>query len=266
MNARASVRWTDMGMLNFGNNRLSLSLLKASQEVYLSNMTWRHFDLRTGFRNDIIHVRNVKSSQIIGDYDFGQLSNDFVSAFADVRGDTFDDGYFPRKGFTAGTSYSWVFGGFPNKFNNFHTVQVDAKVVLPIGDVFAFLPSFNFRFLLGDNIPVAYFNAMGGSLPGRYVDQQIPFVGITNLYATKNILTVYRTDFRFRLAKNHYLTGIVNYARDCDLFREYLDEMGAFGVATEYSYDTIVGPLSFNVHWSTLSNKLGFYLSAGYNF
>lgn len=266
MNARASVRWTDMGMLNFGNNRLSLSLLKASQEVYLSNMTWRHFDLRTGFRNDIIHVRNVKSSQIIGDYDFGQLSNDFVSAFADVRGDTFDDGYFPRKGFTAGTSYSWVFGGFPNKFNNFHTVQVDAKVVLPIGDVFAFLPSFNFRFLLGDNIPVAYFNAMGGSLPGRYVDQQIPFVGITNLYATKNILTVYRTDFRFRLAKNHYLTGIVNYARDCDLFREYLDEMGAFGVAAEYSYDTIFGPLSFNVHWSTLSNKLGFYLSAGYNF
>ena len=266
MNARASVRWTDMGMLNFGNNRLSLSLLKASQEVYLSNMTWRHFDLRTGFRNDIIHVRNVKSSQIIGDYDFGQLSNDFVSAFADVRGDTFDDGYFPRKGFTAGASYSWVFGGFPNKFNNFHTVQVDAKVVLPIGDVFAFLPSFNFRFLLGDNIPVAYFNAMGGSLPGRYVDQQIPFVGITNLYATKNILTVYRTDFRFRLAKNHYLTGIVNYARDCDLFREYLDEMGAFGVATEYSYDTIFGPLSFNVHWSTLSNKLGFYLSAGYNF
>ena len=107
---------------------------------------------------------------------------------------------------------------------------------------------------------------MGGSLPGRYVDQQIPFVGITNLYATKNILTVYRTDFRFRLAKNHYLTGIVNYARDCDLFREYLDEMGAFGVAAEYSYDTIFGPLSFNVHWSTLSNKLGFYLSAGYNF
>ena len=266
LNAKASIRWTDMNMLNFGNNRLSLSLLKASQEVYLSNMTWRHFDLRTGLRNDIINVRNIKSSQIIGDYDFGQLSNDFISAFADVRGDTFDDGYFPRRGFTAGAAYSWVFGGFPNKFNNFHTVQVDAKVVLPIGDVFAFLPSFNFRFLLGDDIPVAYFNAMGGSLPGRYVDQQIPFVGITNLYATKNILTIYRTDFRFRLARNHYLTGIVNYARDCDQFREYLDDMGYFGVAAEYSYDTIFGPLSFNVHWSTLSNKLGFYLSAGYNF
>ena len=266
INARASIRWTDMNMLNFGDNRLSLSLLKARQEVYLSNMKWKLFDVRTGLRNDIIHVRNIKSSQFIGDYDFDQLSNDFISAFAEARADTFDNGYFPNKGFTAGATYSWVFGGFPNAFNNFHTVQADAKVVLPVGEVFAFIPSFNLRFLLGEDIPVAYFNAMGGSLPGRYVDQQMPFVGITNLYATKNILTVFRTDFRFKIARNHYITGIVNYARDCDFFREYVDGLGYFGAAAEYSFNTIFGPLSFNVHWSNLSNKVGFYLSAGYNF
>lgn len=266
INARASIRWTDMNMLNFGDNRLSLSLLKARQEVYLSNMKWKLFDVRTGLRNDIIHVRNIKSSQFIGDYDFDQLSNDFISAFAEARADTFDNGYFPNMGFTAGATYSWVFGGFPNAFNNFHTVQADAKVVLPLGEVFAFIPSFNLRFLLGEDIPVAYFNAMGGSLPGRYVDQQMPFVGITNLYATKNILTVFRTDFRFKIARNHYITGIVNYARDCDFFREYIDGLGYFGAAAEYSYNTIFGPISFNVHWSNLSNKAGFYLSAGYNF
>ena len=266
INARASIRWTDMGMLNFGENRLSLSLLKARQEVYLSNMKWKLFDLRLGVRNDIISVRNIKSSQFIGDYDFDQLSNDFISAFAEARADTFDNGYFPNMGFTAGATYSWVFGGFPNAFNNFHTVQADAKVVLPVGEVFAFIPSFNLRFLLGEDIPVAYFNAMGGSLPGRYVDQQMPFVGITNLYATKNILTVFRTDFRFKIARNHYITGIVNYARDCDFFRGYIDGLGYFGAAAEYSYNTIFGPISFNVHWSNLSNKAGFYLSAGYNF
>ena len=266
INARASIRWTDMNMLNFGDNRLSLSLLKARQEVYLSNMKWKLFDLRLGVRNDIIHVRNIKSSQFIGDYDFDQLSNDFISVFAEARADTFDNGYFPNMGFTAGATYSWVFGGFPNAFNNFHTVQADAKVVLPVGEVFAFIPSFNLRFLLGVDIPVAYFNAMGGSLPGRYVDQQMPFVGITNLYATKNILTVFRTDFRFKIARNHYITGIVNYARDCDFFREYVDGLGYFGAAAEYSFNTIFGPLSFNVHWSNLSNKVGFYLSAGYNF
>ena len=266
VNATASIRWTDMNMLNFGDNRLSLSLLKSRQEVFLSNMKWKLFDVRAGLANDVINIRNIKSSQIIGDYDFSQLSNDFISVFADARADTFDDGYFPKKGFTAGASYSWVFGGFPNLFNNFHIIQTDAKVVLPIGEVFAFIPSFNFRFLLGEDVPVAYFNAIGGSLPGRYVDQQIPFLGITNLYAMKNILTVFRTDFRFRIARNHYITGILNYARDCDLFKDYVQGLGYFGAAAEYSYDTIFGPLSLNVHWSNLTQKAGFYLSAGYNF
>jgi len=265
-NGLASLRWTDLNMLNFGTNRLSLNYLHAKQEVYLSNMKWRHFDIKCGLRNEIFDIRNIKSSEIIGDYDFRQLSNDFISAFADARTDTFDDGYFPTDGINAGFSYEWTFGGFPHSFNNFHVFHLDAKTVVPIGKSFSFIPSVSARILLGDNVPVAYFNAMGGSLAGRYVDQQMPFVGITNLSAMKNILTIYRTDFRVRLMKNHYLTGIVNYARDCDFFREYSVGSGYFGAAFEYSYDTIFGPFSANVHWSNITGKVGFYLSAGYNF
>ena len=150
--------------------------------------------------------------------------------------------------------------------NNFHTVHVDGKVVVPIIDCLTFIPSVNFRFLLGDEIPVAYFNAIGGSLPGRYIDQQMPFAGVTNLLAMKNNLTIYRADLRLKLARNHYLTGIVNYARDCDYISEYAYGPGYFGTALEYSFDTIFGPLSANVHWSDLTKKVGFYLSAGYSF
>ncbi len=266
VNAAAYVRWTDMNMLNFGNNRLSLNYLSAKQEVYLSNMKWKQFDIKAGLRNEIFDVRNIKSSQVIGDYDFSQLTNDFVSLFLDARTDTFDDGYFPSRGVNAGLSYDWTFAGFPHRIHNFHTVQVDAKVVAPIGGRFAIIPSFNFRFLLGQDIPVAYFNAIGGSLAGRYIDQQMPFVGITNLSAMKNILTVYRTDFRVKVARNHYITGIVNYARDCDVFKDYVIGPGYFGAALEYSFDTIFGPLSMNVHWSDITDKVGVYLSAGYSF
>ena len=266
VNVAASVRWTDLGLLNLWDNRLSLGYFKAKEEVYVSNIRWKLFDMRVGARNETIVIKNIKSSQFIGDYDFGQLNNDFITAFAEARADTFDDGYFPKKGFTAGVSYSWTFGGFPEAFNNFHTVTADAKVVVPAGDVFAFIPSVNMRFLFGDDVPVAYFNAMGGSLAGRYVDQQMPFVGVTNLSAMKNILTVFRTDYRFRVAKNHYVTGILNYARDCDRFSGYTKGLGYFGAGAEYSYDTIFGPLTFNVHWSNLTKKVGLYLSAGYNF
>lgn len=266
LNVAASVRWTDLGLLNLWGNRLSLGYLNTKQEIYLSNIKWKLFDMRVGARNQYISIRNVKSSEFIGDYDFGQLNNDFITAFAEGRAETFDDGYFPKKGFSAGVSYGWTFGGFPHSFNNFHTVTADAKVVIPAGKVFAFIPSFNVRFLFGNDIPVAYFNAMGGSLAGRYVDQQMPFIGINNLSAMKNILTIFRTDYRFRLAKNHYITCIVNYARDCDRFNEYTQGLGYFGAGAEYSYDTIFGPITFNVHWSNLTHKVGVYLSAGYSF
>ena len=266
INASSFIRWTDMNMLNFGNNRLNLSLLDARQEVYLSNIKWRRLDIKGGIRNEIIDIRDIKSTQIVGNYDFDDLSNDFLSLFLNTRTDTFDDGYFPTKGINAGLSYDWKFSGFPDKVQPFHIIHADFKMVAPVFDRLVFIPSINFRFLIGDEIPVAYFNAMGGSLPGRFVDQQMPFMGVTNLSAMRNILTIYRADLRFKLAKNHYLTGIVNYARDSDSLSEYAYGYGHFGTGLEYSFDTIFGPLSANVHWSDVTKKLGFYLSAGYSF
>ena len=266
VNASASFRWTNMGMLNFGTNNLSLNFFNARQEVYLSNMKWKFLDVRGGLRNDIFNIRNIKSSQIIDDYDTSNLSNDFVSLFVDGRTDTFDDGYFPTKGVNAGVSYAWTFAGIPDMIHNFHTLQADAKVVVPGSDGFAFIPSFNCRFLMGRDIPLAYFNAIGGSLPGRFVDQQLPFIGVTNLVAMENIMTMFRTDFRFTLARNHYLTGIRNYVRSSDTFMEYGKGMGNFGAGVEYSFDTIFGPFSANIHWSDFTGKVGMYLSAGFNF
>lgn len=266
INATASIRWTDLNTLNLWEHKLGFNFLHAKQEVYFSNITWRKVDFNAGLRNEVFRIKNVKSEDIIGDYDFSQLNNDFISLFATGRTDTFDDGYFPTRGIKAQVSYSWTFAGFPKKFNNFHTIFGGVRGVVTVGNVFAFIPYANVRFLLGHEVPVAYFNAIGGSLPGRYVDQQLPFIGVTNLWAMKNILTMAGVDLRFRLHKNHYITGIVNYVRDCDHFDTYLKDRGWFGAGLEYAYDTIFGPVKANVHWSDLSGKVGFYISAGYNF
>ena len=111
-----------------------------------------------------------------------------------------------------------------------------------------------------------FYSHVGRKEAGRYVDQQMQFVGITTLSAMKNILTIFRTDYRFRIMKNHYVTGILNYARNCDHFRFYADGLGYFGAGVEYAYDTIFGPIKANIHWSNLTNHFGVYLSAGYNF
>ncbi len=270
LNAAASVRWTDLNFLTFldqSSAKFSMSYLNVREEFYLSNLKWSLFDLNAGIRNDYFNVRSLLSSTgIPGDYDLGQLRNDYVSLFLNARSETFDDGYFPSKGYSTGLSYAWTFAGFPHRFNNFHAVQLDGKVVVPAGRVFSFIPSVNCRFLFGSNVPLPYINAMGGSIQGRYVDQQIPFIGINEISTMRNILTVFRTDYRFRVAKNHYVTGILNYARDCNGFKDYAKGLGYFGAGLEYSFDAFFGPVSANIHWSNLSKKAGFYINIGYYF
>lgn len=270
LNAAAYVRWTDLNFLSFldmSRERFNFSYLNVREEFYLSNLKWTMFDVKAGIRNDYFNVRSVMSTgSILGDYDLNQLSNDYISLFLDARSDNFDDGYFPSKGYSVGLNYGWTFAGFPYRFNNFHAVHVDAKAVIPGGRIFAFIPSADCRFLFGSKVPLAYINAMGGSIAGRYIDQQIPFIGVNNVSAMRNILTVFRTDYRFRVARNHYVTAILNYARDSDDFRSYAKGPGYFGAGIEYSFDAFFGPVSASLHWSNLTKKAGFYINIGYCF
>lgn len=267
LNATASVRWTGMNLLDYTSSRFNLDYLNVRQEFYISNINWSLFDIQFGLRNDYFNLRSLYSSGgIFGDYNPDQMRNDYISLFLNARADTFDDGYFPKSGFTAGVSYGWTFAGFPYRFNNFHALQADIKGVINAGGVFSIIPSANVHFLLGNRVPLPYVNCIGGSIPGRYIDQQIPFIGVNNLALARNILTTFRADFRFNVARNHYVTGIVNYMRDSNDFSSYVSGPGYFGAGIEYAFDTVLGPLMANLHWSSITRKAGFYVGFGYYF
>ena len=74
------------------------------------------------------------------------------------------------------------------------------------------------------------------------------------------------------MARNHYLTGIVNYARDSDTLERYVSESAGnwFGAGVEYAYNAFFGPVKADLHWSNISRDInggiGFYISIGYNF
>ena len=103
-------------------------------------------------------------------------------------------------------------------------------------------------------------------MPGRYVDHQIPFIGINNAAFRRNNLAVVRADLRYLLARNNYLTASVNYARDFYSFKQFETGEDTWGVGLGYAYDTVVGPFKAIVHWSTMTRKVGFYFSLGFDF
>ena len=68
------------------------------------------------------------------------------------------------------------------------------------------------------------------------------------------------------LWKNHYLTLMGNVSYDFADFQQLLGGQLIGGIGLSYAYNSIFGPLKLQVHWSTLTEKVGAYLSLGFNF
>ncbi len=269
VNASASLRYTDRNTFTVGNNNFRINILNRRVDFYASNIKWSQFFMKVGARNEHFRISSVMSDQPIWNSDVNKMSNNYLSFFVNGRNDNLDNGYIPTLGHSIGISYAWVFGGFPDKTSHFHTIQFDAKEVFG-GDGVAFIPSVNIRTLFGETIPSPFVNVMGGYLAGRYLDQQMPFVGIPNATIMPKIMGIGRADLRFKLYRNNYLSAIYNYALGSDSFRgfeEWSKNVKDFhGFGLQYTYNTIIGPICFNVHWSDLTEKVGAYVSLGFDF
>ena len=266
LNARAVLRYTDRSNFLSGTNQYNISFLVGTQELFVSNMRWSKMDIKAGLRNQFYRVMKILASDVVGDYDYTFNFTDYPGAFVEGRVETMDHGYFPTKGVSAGIRYDLMSRAFyPDAAPWFGILAADAMMPLSVGNL-TLIPQGSLRFLFGDDIPLLYANVLGGDMRGRYVEQQIPFVGIDNAAFRRNYLAMVRLDARMRFGKNHYLSVMGNASYDFVDFPHFLsgEIIGGWGVG--YGYNSIFGPVKAQLHWSTLTRKVGVYLSFGYNF
>ena len=264
-NARAFFRYTNSNRFISGtDNRYNISFLQGTQELFISNMRWSNMDLKLGLQNQFHSVLYVLSNGDIGDYP--AVLKDYPGAFLSGRVETLDNGYFPTKGVSAGFRGDLftraIYAGEPALFG---IASADFTVPVTFGR-FSIIPQGGMRLIFGDEIPIQYANVIGGDLWGKYIDQQIPFVGLTNSAFTRNCLAIARLDARVRLWKNHYVSLMGNVGYDFAGLNELMDGEFVGGAGLSYAYNSIFGPLKLQVHWSNLTQRVGAYLSLGYNF
>ena len=123
-------------------------------------------------------------------------------------------------------------------------------------------------------------NFIGGTDMGRYIDQQLPFIGVNKISLCFNNVGILRADVRLRLFRNHYLTFMANYARSSIDFKNLFKKVGTplwpdlydynasnwWGAGVRYSIDTKLGPISLDICSSNISKDLNVYFNLGYFF
>ena len=206
---------------------------------------------------------------------------DYISAFANWSFDNRDRAYFP----TRGSSFFAEYGYYPDLlmkdkvyYDPFHTFMLNWQKVVPMGKRVALIMQlygsaampFNISTAedstsVANFVPVSHMNLMGGYQEGRYARQQMPFVGTTKLYAMKRILVIPRIDLRVNVAKNNYITLMANYAQSSDYYSTFFKDFGSYGFGLGYSYDSFLGPITLNLHYSDRQG-FGAYFNLGYYF
>lgn len=257
------------GSWGSGTGGINFRYRKLSQKLYFSDLNWKKADVRLGIKNEFFDVTALLAANIIPEeYDRKTLSNDFVTFFTEGRADTFDNGYFPTRGYTVGGSYNYVLGGLMSEIDPVHIIQFDASRIFHVSRVLDFIPSVYTRLAIGESLPMAFMNLAGGSLAGRYMEQQVPFIGINFATPLSDKMVMAGVNFRLHLTSNNWVSLKGEAIKDSDAFDSDLLWTGGtiLGVGAEYAYNTIMGPLKANIHYSNLTKTFGAYVSFGFDF
>ncbi len=259
----------DMSVYKSTERQNNLIFISQRGQASLSNMYLRNFNFEVGARWEHFDFNRYLKVNLPDDYSGYSLDDrSYLSYFLSARMDTRDDYYYATRGMSFDAEASYFHTDFNEGFNKFGTVQLSLGGVIRIADRLAILPYLYGRVVIGDCNEVPYMNYIGGSQPGRYFTQQMPFIGVDFANIVYNTALIGRIDLRQRIGQKHYVYGIANCVRTSNTFGDALMDTGIarWGFGVKYSYDSPIGPLSFNLHWSDFDHKIGAYVSLGHYF
>ena len=280
---------------------MNMKFLQHKFRLYLSENYSRNFRIGAGLEAEFLTPRKVMYQDYNAqDMDYQQVNT--LGTFAYLQYDNLDKTDFPTRGVTGQINFNWKDMLFTSKrvsglglgsvyfgFEGYVPVIEDRLTLIPqlYGSILFGKGAVNgvsegWNSLFNGPVPAypALNNIIGGAEMGRYIDHQLPFIGLNNMSFAFNNVAIVRTDIRTRLFRNHYLTAIVNYARssiDMQNFFKEREEMqwndlydynasNWWGAGVRYSIETKIGPLSFEASSSNISKKVNLYFSLGHYF
>lgn len=258
-------------------------------DFYFSQFHLRHSDVRIGVRAEYYGFPSLYN-MISNKLGMSDSTNYFYAkTYARYRFDNLDNGIVPKHGLflEAGGEYSfvrlerqgsrysiddddseWINHNYivPHLVANFKL----RYYITPNNGRFTIIPQIYARYTFSEFDECGFHerNLLGGLMDGRFLETHLPFVGVNTTYDMGYREAVGRLDLRYNLWGKSFLTFRGNVLAS-DLYymiftaRDYKFYLGA---ALAYTYNSILGPISLDVHWSNLSKSFGTYFSFGYDF
>jgi len=259
----------DAQIASTGLNKINASLHDQTNQFYLQTLFRKDFALSLGAE----HKRLEVTSETIVSTDEDEFvfeSTDYVSAFGNLRLDTYDNKYFPTKGvYFNGDLHMYLFAShFNEDFDSFSIARAEAGYAFSVSPRLSFNLQTGGGLKFGDKSTTTLDFALGG-YGNNLINNFIPFYGYDFISLTGNSYVKAYFSMDYEVFKKHHITLEGNWANiEDDIFEtgEWFTLPDYRGYALGYAVDSFIGPIQIKYSYSPEQGNSIWYFNVGFWF
>ena len=251
-------------------------------EIYAEDSRLVYGSVRMGFAYDTEPYENYLDNKM--EWRGWDFKSKWYSTFANLCYDTFNDSYFPTKGFRVSLDTHYIFGGYSIYMEDkgmeegdhyegevppYSVGVANATAVLPIAGRLYIQPSVYFGWQTEEpgHMNFVHTLAAGGTRAGRYIENQIPFFGYNvGFHTCGNFAAMAQMDIRYRINHKNYFTIRGGILQNKDVLKEIVSTAPtSYAFGAEIGQKSIIGPMKLGIQWCNLT-KVSVALSVGFDF
>lgn len=235
-----------------------------TNQMYLQTIFVQKFLLGAGVEQKHLKVR----SKTLGNSSPIFENSDYTSVFGYIKYDSFDNRYFPKRGwYFAGDFQSYLFSSSDN-FNQFSVARGDIGFARTLYKKLTVRWQSEAGFAIGGESSQLFDFALGG-YGYQTINNFKHFYGYDFLSVSGDSYIKTALTLDYEIFKKNHLNIAANFANVADNLYETTDwfsQVKYSGYALGYGLETIVGPIEFKYSWSPELNKGFAWFSVGFWF
>lgn len=247
-------------------NAINIDFLDLTNQLYFQSIFAQKFLVGIGLEHKYV---NIESETLAATNPVLDRS-DYTSVFAYLKYDSFDNQYFPQKGwYFSSDLHNYLFSSnYTGNFNPFSIAKADAGFALKILKNATLKVQAEAGFSIGDD-SIPFFNFVLGGYGFIPLNNFKPFYGYDFLSIAGNSYLKSSATIDYEIFKKNHLNFSANYANIEDNYFNSLDWISLpkySGYAIGYGLESIIGPLEVKYSWSPETTKGFTWFSIGFWF
>lgn len=254
------VNFTD----EFGDVDFNYRFDEFLNQAYIQSTLFEKYAVGGGVEHQYLNIktRNLPTSDPLSTIE----NSLFLSAYGYLRGDNLDNPNFPRNGLKFNSVFKYMFSSNADDFNETSMLTANIEGNLALDPIFSLRGFADFGTYFSKFPPPSQKFVLGGYVRQSFLNFR-RFYGLPLLQASGDNLMLIGGALQAKFLKNHYLTGVFNFANVNDDF----DDLNFFkyhysGLSIFYGYDSPVGPIMGFWSYSPNTKKGLFNVSLGFWF